>query len=30
MGLGLDHAFIVHFDDLMCDMCDDLHELYTW
>ena len=26
MGTGLDHAFIVHFDKVMCDMCDDLCE----
>ena len=26
MGLGLDHAFIMHFNELMCDMCDGLCE----
>ena len=26
MGTGLDHTFIMHFDELMCDMCDDLCE----
>ena len=30
MGKGLDHASIVRFDELMCDMCDDLCECYTW
>ena len=30
MGKGLDHAFIVHFDELMFVMCDDLCEYYTW
>ena len=30
MGMGFDHAFIVHFYELMCDMCDDLCEHYTW
>ena len=26
MGTGLDHAFIVNFDELMCYMCDDICE----
>ena len=26
MSTGLYHAIIVHFDELMCDMCDDLCE----
>ena len=30
MGTRLDHASIVNFDELMCDVCDDLCEHYTW
>ena len=30
MDKGLDHAFIVHSDKLICVMCDDLCELCTW
>ena len=26
MGPCLDHTFIVHFNELICDMCDDLCE----
>ena len=26
MGMGLDHAFIVHFDELMCDdLCEYIY-----
>ena len=25
MGTGLDHVFIVHFDELMCDMCEYIY-----
>ena len=30
MGMCLHCAFIAHFDELMCDMCDELCEHYTW
>ena len=41
MGTGLDHAFIVHFDKLICVMCSNVcsmfvimcykfRELYAW